>query len=486
MSNVLFRILKETHKFTSTANVFTKATTARNNLYSRVSPLGDPRISVIPVLDKWVEEGRKVKAHDLQRLVKSLRSGRRYKQALEVSEWMSNKELGKFSLADRAIQLDLIGRVRGLEFAENYIENMDDEEKIDKIYGALLNCYVREGLVDKALSIMQKIKELGFAGTTLNYNDLMCLYTRTGQFEKVPDILSEMKENNVTPDNFSYRICMNAYATTNDLDNVEIILKEMESQPSISMDWLTYATVAHIYIKVGEKQKAIGYLKKCEEIVGKDVLGYNHLISLYASLGDKDEMMRLWGLQKAKCKKQVNRDYITMLGCLVKLGEFEESEKLLEQWESSSRFYDFRVPNVLLIGYCKEGLIEKAEGMFQNWVQKQKRPIPNSWSILAAAYANKQNMEKAFECMKEALAVQEENVWWRPKAELISNILSWLGDNGDIEEVEAFVSSLESKFPKNREMYHTMVKAYDRVGKEVNVLAADKEADGDEEAKMKL
>ncbi|KAL5802839.1 hypothetical protein ACOSQ4_031144 [Xanthoceras sorbifolium] len=225
-----------------------------------------------------------------------------------VSELTRSRGL-LFSVGDRAVQLDLIGRVRGLESAESYLNSISDKDKVGRFPYAN-----HEGD--------------GFC----IYNDLMCLYMCTGRFEKVHEVLSDMKENGVSPDNYSYRICM-----------------KMESQPYITMDWLTYSSVASSYIKAGLKEKALIYLKKCEEIISKDALGYNHLISHYASLGNKDE-----------CRKQINGDYTTIMGSLVKIGKLEETEKLQ---------------------------------MYQ----------------IAAGYVDKQNMDKAFECMKEALAVQAEN-----------------------------------------------------------------------------
>ncbi|KAA8523890.1 hypothetical protein F0562_010313 [Nyssa sinensis] len=359
---------------------------------------------------------------------------------------MSSKGLCSFSTGDHAVQLDLIGKVHGLTAAESYFNNMSEQEKIDKTYGALLNCYVREGLVDKSLSHMQQMKEMGFASSSLSYNDIMCLYTRTGQLEKVPDVLSEMKKNGVSPDNFSYRICINSYGTRSDLNSMEKLLEEMESEPHISMDWTTYSTVANFYVKAGFNKKTLTFLKKLEENVCKDALGYNHLISLY-------EVMRLWGVQKVTCKKQINRDYITMLGSLVKL----------------------------------EGLIEKAEVMLQDIIKRGKTPIPNSWAILASAYLDKQNMEKALHCMKQALAVQAENPGWTPKPSLISSILDWLGVKGEIEEVEAFVSSLKMKVPMNEEIYHALIKANIRGGKEVDGILESMKADNiDEDSEGKL
>lgn len=454
---------------------------ANINLYSRISPLGTPNLSLVPVLDQWVEEGKKVRDVELDRIIRDLRSRKRYAQALEVSEWMSSKELCPFSPSARAVQLDLIGQVRGLESAENYFNNMSAEEKIDKMYGALLNCYVRERVVDKSLSHLQKMKELGFASTPLPYNGLMCLYINTDQFEKIPDVLSEMQENGISPDNFSYRLCINSYGARSDLNSMEKILEEMESKSHIRIDWMTYSMVANFYIKAGLNEKALIFLKKAETKLHKDPLGYNHLISLYASLGSKAETMRLWERRKTASKKLINRDYITMLGSLVKLGELEDTEALLKEWESSGNCYDFRVPNTLLIGFCQKGLIEKAESMLRDIVEKGKTPTPNSWSIVAAGYIEKQNMEKAFECMKEAIAVLAENKGWRPKPKVISSILSWLGDNRDVEEVETFVSALKTVIPMDREMYHAQIRASIRAGKEVDGILDSMKADNIDE-----
>ncbi|KAK6230534.1 hypothetical protein QUC31_002052 [Theobroma cacao] len=448
---------------------FTPNTVNSNNLYSRINAVGDPRCGVDPVLQQWVQEGRHVNELQLQRIIRDLRARRRYSHALEVCKWMSNSDL-EFSSSDCAVQLDLIGRVHGLMSAKSFFSSMRDQEKTVKTYGALLNCYVREGLLDESLSLMKKMRDMGFLSSPLNYNDLMCLYTNTGQLEKVPDVLLEMKRNGVSPDKFSYRICINSYGARADINSMEKVLQEMKSHRHIKMDWVTYSTVANHYIKAGLKEKALYYLKKCEKNVGKDAVGYNHLISFYASLGNKDEMKRLWDLQKAKCRKQINRDYITMLGSLVKLGELEETEKLLEEWELACKTFDFRVPNVLLIGYCQKGLIEKAEAKLQDIIRRRKTATPNSWSIIAAGYLNKNNMEKAFECFKEALAAQSQNRDWRPKASLISSILSWLGENGEVEDAEAFVKLLITKVPPNREMYHALLKACIRNGKEVEGL----------------
>ncbi|WOH02974.1 hypothetical protein DCAR_0522364 [Daucus carota subsp. sativus] len=440
-----------------------------NGLFQKISTFRDPKASIVPVLDQYIREGNKVKAADLQRFVRELRSRKRYLHALQLSEWVNTNNYCRDSSGNHAVQLDLIGAVRGIDAAENYFSNLTDKEKDERTYGALLNCYTREGVVDKSLSLMQTMKEIGFVTSPLAYNNLMCLYSRTDQPEKVLDLLSEMKKNGIPPNNFSYRICINTCGDQLDFNSMEKLLEEMESQPQITMDWSTYSTAVNHYINGDHKDKALVVLKKLEKI-NKDAIGYSHLISHYAKLGSKDQVMRLWGLQKVICKKQVNRDYITMLGMLVRLGEFEECTKVLKEWESSCRTFDFRVPNVLFIGLCSKGLTEKAETLLKNMIGTGKTTIPNSWAIISFGYLQMINLEKAFECMKEALAVSQESPGWKPKPVLISSLLQWLGEEGKITDVEAFVSSLRSVIPVNREMYHALIKANIRGGEGVDEI----------------
>jgi len=142
----------------------------------------------------------------------------------------------KFLSKDHAVHLDLIGHIHGVGAAETYFNNLSDKDKTVKPYGALLNCYTREHLVDKALAHFQKMKELGFVFIALPYNNLMSLYTNIGQHELVPLVIAEMKRNGSVPDNFSYNICINAYGTRANFFGLENTLEEMECAPQFVVD----------------------------------------------------------------------------------------------------------------------------------------------------------------------------------------------------------------------------------------------------------
>ena len=95
----MFKILRSfSSGFTRTARTETDAfcfvalrlysarrTCNRRNLFARISPLGSPELSVVPILDQWIQEGRMIKDFEMRRIVRDLRNCRRYGQALEVS-----------------------------------------------------------------------------------------------------------------------------------------------------------------------------------------------------------------------------------------------------------------------------------------------------------------------------------------------------------------------------------------------------------------
>lgn len=370
----------------------------------------------------------------------------------QVLEWTKRQDAFTVSPIEHALLIDLMGRVRGYDSAETYFNSLSEQDKINKTYGALLHCYVRQRQTDKSLSHLQNMKEKGLVISAVQYNDIMSLYTNLGQHEKVPDVLAQMKENGVSPNSLSYRICINSHGQKSNIEGIEEILDEMENNSCLTMDWNTYAVAANFYMKTGLNDKASYFLERAEERLDKkDTAGYNHLISLHASMKNKDKVFRLWDLKKSNCRNFVNRDFINMLKCLVKLGELEAAEKVLKDWESCGNCYDFQVPKVVIDGYIGMELFEEAEAMLEDFKEKGKATAPDSWSKVAEGYLEKKGeMEKAVECMKIAFSLNGDSKGWKPKSSVIKRIIEeFAGEKESTEDIRAFVGSLRTFVTEN-------------------------------------
>ncbi|GKE37978.1 pentatricopeptide repeat-containing protein [Tanacetum coccineum] len=386
---------------------------------------------------------------------------------------MNKKGMCAFTPTDHAVQLDLIGKVHGFVEAEKYFNALTEEDKNGKTYGALLHCYVRQRETDKSLSHFEKMKEKGFVESPVTYNDIMCLYIRSSETDKVLDVLKEMKTNGVNPDNLSYRMCINSYGDKLDIEGMEKVLSEMEKDSNIVMDWNTYAVVANCHIKEKLTDKANNALKKAEKLVAKDGLGYNHLISLHARLGNKEDVLRLWGLQKTACKRQINRDYTTMVKSLVRIEEFEKAEKLLVEWKSSGNVYDFQVPLILIDGYLKKDLSDKAKDLLDNLVNERKATTPDIWGLVADSFLKKGDVQKALSCMDCAFSLPLGKKDWKLDSKTVYKLFKGFGEKASIRElsdVKVFVLELRRFVKVDRETHHTFMKAYINSDKDPDFL----------------
>ncbi|CAN4078945.1 unnamed protein product [Withania somnifera] len=370
--------------------------------------------SVTNELDEWVFW--EIKSDSLiKRIILDLRKRKRFTQALEASEWLKSSGTFHLSSIEHALQLDLIGKLHGFPTAENYFNNLSKEDKTDKTYGALLHCYVQQCQIEKALTHLEKMQVDGVSLPSVAFNDIMSLYTKTGEYERILEMLYHMKEVWVCPYNLSYRICINSYGARSDIEGMERVLDEMENQSFIVMDWNTYAAVANIYAK------ANNFLNKAEEKIDNK-----------EGLGNKDEVIRLWFLEKNALKRCINRDDINMLEALVRLDAVEEAEQLLKEWETS-----------LIIGYIDKKLYEKAEAMLEDLSTKGKILTPNIWGRLASGYLDKDKFEDSEKCMKAALSLKKDIKGWKPDPKVVTRILSLLGENGTGgREVEKLLNTM--------------------------------------------
>lgn len=77
--NLLLRLQRNT-----LSRGYGSSSVGRFSLYKRISPLGDPKISIVPVLDEWRGEGNYTSKEELFRMIKELIKYKRFGHALEV------------------------------------------------------------------------------------------------------------------------------------------------------------------------------------------------------------------------------------------------------------------------------------------------------------------------------------------------------------------------------------------------------------------
>ncbi|KAH7844615.1 hypothetical protein Vadar_029939 [Vaccinium darrowii] len=432
--------------FCSTGTV--ASSSSNDTLYRRLTqtPFENPPpgFSIESVLDQWVGEGRTVEREELRIAIKQLKKFKRFKQALQVSEWMSDKTYFDMLPGDVAGRLDLISKVHGLEKAEKYFSQIPVALIGIHVYSALLNCFAHARNEEKTEAVMQKMRELGFAKKTLPYNVMLKLYSDVRNHEKIDSLMQEMEEKGITCDVYTYNIRLNAFANASDLDGMEKLLMRMEADPEVTMDWHAYIVVANGYLRAGALEKVSSMLKKSEQLVKGKVrrFAYGILLSRYASIGKKNEVYRIWGLYK-NLGRIYNISYLRMISSLVKLDDLDSAEKIWEEWEAVKEYFDSRIPTLIISAYCKKGLLGNAESIVNRLIESGVDPSAIMWQHLATGYHEYDQREKAVETMRKAILASYPG--WKPHLATVAACLDYLNGKGSIEVAVELIELLRVK-----------------------------------------
>ncbi|KHN25154.1 Pentatricopeptide repeat-containing protein [Glycine soja] len=160
------------------------------------------------------------------------------------------------TVRDHAIHLDLLAKARGITAAKNYFVNLPESAKNHLCHGAILNCYCKEPMIEKAEGLMEKMKELSLPLSSMPYNSLIMLYTKVGQPEKVSSLIQEMKTSNIMLDSYTYNVWMRALAAVNDISSVERVHDEMKECGCPTYDIRVVNVLIRAYAKLDMLEKA--------------------------------------------------------------------------------------------------------------------------------------------------------------------------------------------------------------------------------------
>lgn len=437
------------------------------------------------VLNRWENEGKTLTKWELSRVVKELRKYKKFRRALEVYDWINNRpERFRVSESDAAIQLDLIAKVRGFSSAEVFFLSLEDQLKNKRTYGALLNVYVYSRSKEKAESLFDTMRSKGYVVHPLPFNVMMTLYMNVKEYDKVDMLVSEMMEKKIQLDIYTYNIWLSSCGSQGSIEKMEQVFEQMEKDPTIIPNWSTFSTMASMYIRMDQTEKAEECLRNVENrIKGRDRIPFHYLLSLYGRIGNKDEVYRVWNTYKSVFPKNTpNLGYHAVISSLVKVHDIAGAEKLYKEWVSVKLSYDPRVGNLLLDWYVEAGDMQKALSFFKKMKEDGGFPNSNTWEILSEGYIADKRISEALSCLKEAFMVANDSRSWRPKPLNLSAFIELCQEQGDMESAESLTELLKlSKFSKYKAYESFIGSSDDEVDRTDDIIHGSENMDGDSE-----
>lgn len=389
--------------------------------------------------------------------------------------WMTDRRYFPLKPGDVAYRLELISKVHGLKSAVEYFGGLSKEIKKSQCYGSLLKCYAEAKFVEEAEKFFGEMQEMGMM-SSYPYNVMMKLYWETGQVEKVRTMYRAMEESGIKPDLFTIDILLTVYKASGDLEGIEEVLEKAKPRENL-VGWHSYAIVASAFMKAGLQGKALQALQESEKRIDpkNGRVAYGFLLSMCADSGMRSEVDRIWDVYKSKVPT-CNSMYMCRISALLKMNDTDEAEKAFREWESRFVHHDFRLINLLLNGYCAEGLMEKAEALVDEAITKGRMPYANTWYKLAAGFFKDGQVLKAVDLTRKALASATSG--WEPDLTNVLMSLDHFMEQKNVEAAEEMASLLRSLVPLTRDVYHSLLKTYVHAGMPVSDLLDRMNEDG--------
>jgi len=386
---------------------------------------------------------------------------------MQLSDTMTRRGMNK-TVSDQAIHLDLIAKTHGITAAENYFIDLPESSKNIECYGALLNCYCKELMSEKAEALMQKMKELGLSVAAMSYNSLMTLYTKIGQPEKVPALVQEMKASDIMMQTYTYNVWMRALAAVNDIHGAERVVDEMKRDGRVAEDWTTYSNLASLYVDAGMHDKAENALKELEKRnSSRELLPYQFLITLYGRTGNLLEVYRVWRSLRLAFPKTPNVAYLNMIQVLANLKDLPGAEKCFKEWESGCTSYDIRIPNVLMGAYVKDGSFDKAVELKKHAQMRGAKPNAKTWEIFLDYHLTKGEIKSAVDCVENASSTRRgDGTKWVPPADVVKALMGHFEKEKDVDGAEGFLEIVKKvKENLGPEVFEPLIRTYAAAGR---------------------
>ncbi|XP_044975911.1 pentatricopeptide repeat-containing protein At1g80270, mitochondrial-like [Hordeum vulgare subsp. vulgare] len=412
-----------------------------------------PRNGVSGTLKKWVDGGNTFDRSDIFYVILNLRKRKFYFKALQLLEWLEDSKLIELGERDYASRLDLVAKVHGVYKAEKYIESIPVSHRGEIVYRTLLANCVAEANVKKSEEVFNKMKDLGFPVTVFAINQLLLLYKRVDK-KKIADVLAKMEKENVKPSLFTYKLLVDTKGALRDIAGMEKVVESMQAE-GVEPDLLFQATIVKHYIFAGHREKAEAILESME---GGDIKGNRNackiLLPLYAFLGKKDDVERMWQVCEANPRLDECLSAIEAFG---RLGDVETAEKVFEDmfatWKTlSSKFY-----NALMKVYAEQNLFEKGKELAKRMDEDGCRLGISTIDSLVKLYVGAGEVDKA-ESILHKLSKSNK---MRPQYSSYLMLLDSYSKKGDIHNSEKVFDQLRQMGYNGRvRQYQLLLHAY--------------------------
>nr|GMC67821.1 pentatricopeptide repeat-containing protein At4g36680, mitochondrial-like [Ipomoea batatas] len=294
---------------------------------------------------------------------------------------------------------------------EAFLESHKKDPKVSQepFLATIIRSYGIVGMFDNALSTYEQMTDLGTPRSSVSFNALLSACIHSKLYDRVPQLFDEIpKKYKVSPDRVSFGILIRSYCEVGTPKLAMEKLKEMEGK-GMQITAIPYTTIMN---------------------------------SLYKK-GMSDEAEKVWDeMVKSGCELDVGAYNVRIMN--IQGGNPDGVKGLIDEMSNLGLKPDIISYNYLMTCYCRNGMMDEAEQVYNNLEDNFCKPNATTFRTLIYYACQQGQFDTGYKVFNKSVTMNKI-----PDFNTLKHLVRGLVTQSKTIEAKSVISIVKSKFPPN-------------------------------------
>ncbi|XP_021764111.1 pentatricopeptide repeat-containing protein At5g13770, chloroplastic-like [Chenopodium quinoa] len=288
-------------------------------------------------------------------------------KALEQFELMDEKGIP----VNASIYASLIGSLaedKEIGVVERLVEEAESNRmlKDPALFLKLVVMYVEEGLLEKTLGVVKKMKAANLKISDCIFCAIVNGYAKKRGLKEAARVYQELTLEGCEPGQVTYASIINVYFRLALFYKAKIVFNEMQ-QRGFDKCVVAYSTMIAMYGKTGQLREAMTLLAKMKERgCEPNVWVYNTLIDLHGRAKNMRQVEKLWKEMKRRRVKPDRVSYTSIIGAYSRAQEYETCTVFYDEYRTNGGGVDLALAGMMVGVFSKINRIDELIKLLQD------------------------------------------------------------------------------------------------------------------------
>ncbi|KAK7319120.1 hypothetical protein RJT34_03834 [Clitoria ternatea] len=390
--------------------------------------------------------------------------------ALNFYRWVERAGLFTHTTDTTLKIIQILGRYHKLNHARCILLDLPNKGLPfhEDMFVSLIDSYGHAGIVQEAVKIFHKMKDLGVQRSVKSYDALFKVILRRGRYMMAKRYYNSMLRDGVEPTRHTFNVLLWGMFLSLRLDTAIRFYEDMKNR-GVLPDVVTYNTLINGYFrfkKVDEAEKLFVEMKG--KNVAPNVISFTTMLKGYVAAGQVDDALKVFEEMKGCGVKPNAVTFSALLPGLCDAGKMVEAGNVLgEMVERYIAPKDNAVFMKLMTCQCESGNLDAAVDVLKAMIRLSIPTEAGHYGVLIENFCKASVYDKAEKLLdklieKEIVLRSHSSFEMEPSA--YNLMIGYLCDHGRTVKAEKFFRQLMKKGVQDSVGFNNLIRGHSKEG----------------------